>query len=281
MKHLFCFGFGYSAEHLAALLPRDSWKVSGTTRAAVGLAHMAQCDVRGYLFTALSALPPDVTHVLSSVPPDAEGDPVVRKFAAELARPFAWVAYLSTTGVYGDRGGDTVSEDSDLRPGSDRARRRVLAERQWQPYRPHIFRLPGIYGPGRSQIEAVLDGSARRIIKPGQVFSRMHVDDIAGILAASMARPHPGRVYNVADDEPCAPQDIVTFAAGLLGVAPPPEVPIEAANLSAMARSFYYDSKRVSNARIKAELGYRLKYPTYREGLTAIAVTARRPAGPG
>jgi nucleoside-diphosphate-sugar epimerase len=281
MKHLFCFGFGYSAEHLAALLPRDTWKISGTTRSSASLARMAGLEVRGYLFNALTAIPADVTHVLSSVPPDAEGDPVVRKFAADLARRFEWIAYLSTTGVYGDRGGDVVTEESDLRPTSDRARRRALAESQWQPFKPHIFRLPGIYGPGRSQIEAVIDGSARRIIKPGQIFSRIHVEDIAGILAASMARPNPGRIYNVADDEPCPPQDIVTFAAALLKVTPPPEIPIEAANLSPMARSFYDDSKRVSNARIKAELGYRLKYPTYREGLKAIALTARPPAQPG
>ena len=270
MKHLFCFGFGFTAEHLAKILPRDEWRISGTTRKSEGLAAMAALDVRGYIFDQLQLIPTSVTHVLASIPPHEAGDPVVMKFADQLARPFAWTAYLSTTGVYGDRQGGVVTEESELAPTSDRARRRVLAESQWQPFKAHIFRLPGIYGPGRNQLDSLRDGTAKRIVKAGQIFSRIHVEDIAGILAASMARPIAGRVYNVADDEPCPPQDVVTYAAALLGVQPPPEVAYEDASLSPMARSFYDDSKRVSNARVKGELGYVLKYPNYRVGLKAL-----------
>jgi nucleoside-diphosphate-sugar epimerase len=269
MNHLFCFGFGFTAQHLAKILPRNEWRISGTTRNQQGEGL--------HIFSTLTEIPRDVTHILCSIPPDDQGDPVVRKFSTQLARPFQWIAYLSTTGVYGDRQGGWVDEESEIIPTSDRARRRVLAEAQWQPYGAHIFRLPGIYGPGRSQLDSIRDGTARRIVKPGQVFSRIHVEDIAGILAASIAQPHPGRIYNVADDEACPPQDVVAYAAGLLGVDPPPEIPFEGANLSAMARSFYDDSKRVSNARIKEELGYELKYPNYRVGLRALLPTIRHP----
>jgi nucleoside-diphosphate-sugar epimerase len=270
MNHLFCFGFGFTAQHLAKILPRDKWRISGTTRKAEGLAALTAQGVTGHIFSTLTEIPQGVTHILASIPPDEAGDPVVRQFGQQLARPFLWIAYLSTTGVYGDRQGGWVDEEGELNPTSDRARRRVLAEQQWQPFKAHIFRLPGIYGPGRSQLDSIRDGTARRIVKQGQVFSRIHVEDIAGILAASIARPNPGRIYNVADDEACSPQDVVAYAAELLGVEPPPELPFEGANLSPMARSFYDDSKRVSNARIKEELGYRLKYPNYRVGLKAL-----------
>ena len=270
MNHLLCFGFGFTAQNLAKQLPRDQWRISGTTRKHDGLAAMASQDVEGFIFDELKDIHPSVTHIIASIPPVETGDPVVLKLANQLARPFSWVAYLSTTGVYGDRQGGWVDEESELDPTSDRARRRVLAEQQWQPFKAHVFRLPGIYGPGRSQLDAVRDGTARRIVKPGQIFSRIHVEDIAGILAASVTRPNPGRIYNVADDEACAPQDVVAYAAELLGLAPPPEVPFDKANLSPMARSFYDDSKRVSNARIKQELEYQLKYPNYRAGLKAL-----------
>ncbi|MEP6828268.1 MAG: SDR family oxidoreductase [Aestuariivirga sp.] len=270
MKHLFCFGFGFTAEHLAKILPCDEWRISGTTRSAAGLAAMAAQGVEGFVFDQLRDIPKSVTHVLASIPPDETGDPVARSFADALARGFTWIAYLSTTGVYGDRQGDIVTEDSGLNPTSDRARRRVLAESQWQPFKAHIFRLPGIYGKGRSQLDSLRHGTAKRIVKPGQIFSRIHVEDIAGILAASMARPNPGRIYNVADDEPCPPQDVVTYAAELLGISPPPEVAYEQADLSPMARSFYDDSKWVSNTRMKSELGYKLKYPNYRVGLKSL-----------
>jgi nucleoside-diphosphate-sugar epimerase len=270
MNHLLCFGFGFTAQHLAKLLPRDQWRISGTTRGREGLANMAVQNVEGLIFEEMQTIPASVTHILASIPPDEKGDPVVLKFAGQLARPFPWIAYLSTTGVYGDRKGGWVDEDSELNPTSDRARRRVLAEQQWQPFKAHVFRLPGIYGPGRSQLDAMRDGKARRIVKPGQIFSRIHVEDIAGILTASIARPNPGRIYNVADDEACPPQDVVAYAAELLGLALPPEMPFDKANLSPMARSFYEDSKRVSNTRIKQELGYQLKYPNYRLGLRSL-----------
>ena len=270
MNHLLCFGFGFTAAHLAQILPRNEWRISGTTRKPNGLGAMAMADVHGFIFDQMQHIPSSVTHILSSIPPDEKGDPVIRKFAGQLARPLAWTAYLSTTGVYGDRQGEMVTEESELAPTSDRARKRVLAESQWQPFHAHIFRLPGIYGKGRSQLDALRDGTTKRIVKRGQIFSRIHVEDIAGILAASIALPNAGRIYNVADDEPCPPQDVVTYAAELLSVIPPPEVAYEQANLSPMARSFYDDSKRVSNARMKDELGYQLKYPNYRVGLRAL-----------
>jgi nucleoside-diphosphate-sugar epimerase len=215
-----------------------------------------------------------VTHLLSSVPPDADGDPVLRHHAADLAAlpGLAWVGYLSTTGVYGDRQGGWVDEDSNLTPGTERGRRRLAAERAWlaSGLPVHLFRLAGIYGPGRNQLAGLRAGTAQRIDKPGQVFSRIHVDDIATVLAASIACPSPGRAYNVCDNEAAPPAEVVAHAAGLLGMAPPPLVPFATAELSPMARSFYADSKRVDNARIKAELGVALRYPTYREGLAAL-----------
>jgi nucleoside-diphosphate-sugar epimerase len=277
VNHLLCFGFGFTAQHLARLLPRDQWRLTGTTRSREGLAAIAEQNVEGFVFQEMQTIPASVTHILASIPPGDKGDPVVLKFANQLARTFSWVAYLSTTGVYGDRQGGWVDEDSQLNPTSNRARRRVLAELQWQPFKAHVFRLPGIYGPGRSQLDAVRDGTARRIVKPGQIFSRIHVQDIADILAASIAKPNPGRIYNVADDEACPPQDVVAYAAELLGLTPPPEVPFESAHLSPMARSFYDDSKRVSNARIKQELGYQLKYPNYRLGLRALLHSQQAP----
>ena len=270
MTHLFCFGFGFTAEHLAKILPREAWQISGTTRKSESLASMAALDVRGYIFEQLQLIPSSVTHVLASIPPDETGDPVVQKFGGQLAKDFQWIAYLSTTGVYGDRQGGVVTEDSALNPTSKRARRRVLAESQWRAFKAHIFRLPGIYGPGRSQLDALREGTAQRIVKEGQIFSRIHVEDIAGILEASIARPDAGRIYNVADNEPCPPQDVVTYAAELLGMQPPPEVAYEEAKLSPMAQTFYNDSKRVSNVRMKSELGYVLKYPNYRVGLRSL-----------
>jgi nucleoside-diphosphate-sugar epimerase len=188
----------------------------------------------------------------------------------------SWLGYLSTTGVYGDRGGGWVDETAALSPSGERGRRRVAAETGWLDLwrrcgvPVHIFRLAGIYGPGRSPFDALRAGSAKRIDKPGQVFSRIHVGDLAGVLAASISRPRPGAVYNVCDDDPAAPQAVVAHAAALLGVPAPPLVPLEAAGLSSMARSFYDDNKRVSNRLIKRELGMTLRYPDYRTGLADI-----------
>jgi len=266
MNHLFCLGFSYTAQYVAARLDRKHWKISGTSRSAQGIGQMQGQGVTGHIFETLAAIPSDVTHVLCSIPPDAQGCPAAIGFGGA----YKWIGYLSTTGVYGNHDGGWVDENTPLTPNSERAQRRVVAEAQWAKFTAHIFRLPGIYGPGRSQLDSVKDGTARRIIKPNQIFSRIHVDDIAGVLAASMHKPNLGRIYNVADDEPCPPQDVVAYAAQLLGVAPPPEMNFEDARLSPMARSFYDDSKRVSNARMKLELGVKLKYPSYREGLRAI-----------
>jgi nucleoside-diphosphate-sugar epimerase len=218
------------------------------------------------------------THVLSSVPPDAAGDPVLDAHADAIAAltTLQWAGYLSTTGVYGDRDGGWVDESSDRAPTTGRGERRVEAEDRWldlwrgSGVPVHLFRLAGIYGPGRNAIETVRTGRARRVVKPGQVFSRIHRDDIVQTLRASMERPNPGAAYNLCDDEAAPPQDVIAYACDLLGVPAPPEIAFEDAALSPMARSFFRDNKRVANTRIKQELGVRLAWPNYREGLTAL-----------
>jgi nucleoside-diphosphate-sugar epimerase len=280
---LFCFGLGYSARVLARRLAAEGWEVRGTTRRPEKAAALEADGFRTFLFDRAHPLADPaaalagVTHVLTSVAPDADGDPVLDAHAADLrALPaLAWVGYLGTTAVYGDRQGAWVDEDTPIDPTLARADRRARAEAAWltSGLPVHVFRLAGIYGPGRNALANLRDGTARRIVKPGQVFSRIHVEDIATVLAASMARPNPGRVYNVCDDEPAPPQDVVAFAAGLLGVEPPPEQPYETADLSPMARTFYRDNRRVRNHRIKQELGVRLACPTYREGLRALLAT--------
>ncbi len=273
MNHLLCFGFGFSAQALANRLDKQQWHVTGTSRSADGVTNIKAHGFEGVLFDELNTIPNSVTHIVSSVPPDAKGDPVLRKFKTELearSNSFAWVAYLSTTGVYGDRAGATVDETAAVTPNTERGQRRVDAESAWAFLSPHIFRLAGIYGPGRNALESLKAGTAKRVIKQGQIFSRIHVEDIAGILQASINQPNPSRIYNVADDEPCPPQDVITYAAQLLTMAPPPDIPFEQAELSPMAKSFYTDSKRVSNARVKEELGYKFLYPNYREGLKVL-----------
>jgi nucleoside-diphosphate-sugar epimerase len=289
MSHLLCFGLGFSAAVLAARLKARGWQISATSRSAAGAERITAQGYRGFVFDGSAPLPDQafdgITHAVISAPPADDGDPVLRQHRATFvsrARQFRWVGYLSTTGVYGDHGGGVVSEETPLTPNTDRGRKRLLAEMQWlELWRAHglpvhIFRLAGIYGPGRNQLVSLLDGTARRIIKPGQIFSRIHVEDIATVLEASMARPHPGGAYNVCDDEACPPQDVVAFGAELLGLPVPPDIAFAEARLSPMARSFYADSKRVSNRRIKAELGVQLAYPTYREGLAALARDLRR-----
>ena len=279
MNHLLCFGFSHSAQALAARLDKQAWKLSATSRNPEGITEIDAQGFRGLLFDCKLQITPDVTHLLISAPPDENGDPVLRLFQAQLqklSKQLQWVGYLSTTGVYGNRGGEWVDEESSLEPNTARGHRRLEAEQSWLKLQSehelpvHLFRLAGIYGPGRNQLLTVLNGSAKRIVKPGQIFSRIHVEDIAGVLAASIAKPNPGRAYNVCDDEPCPPQEVVEYAANLLGLPLPPEIPFEQAQLSPMARSFYADSKRVSNTRIKNELGYQLLYPNYREGLLAL-----------
>ncbi len=289
MTHIFFFGLGFSAKVLASRLAARGWTVSATSRSAEGAAAITARGYRGHVFDGSTPLPANaldgVTHLVSSAPPGADGDPVLRVEGDDIARrsrQFAWAAYLSTTGVYGDHGGELVTEDTPLTPNTERGHKRLMAERQWlalwqaHGLPVHLFRLAGIYGPGRNQLVSLRDGTAKRIIKPGQVFSRIHVEDIATVLEASMAKPHPGRAYNVCDDEAAPPQDVVEYGARLLGLPVPPDVPFEEAQLSPMARSFYADSKRVSNARITSELGVRLRYPTFREGLRALAVDLTR-----
>jgi nucleoside-diphosphate-sugar epimerase len=280
---LLCFGHGYVATALAEVLAGCGFAIAGTRRSASGVAALAARGHDGHRFDGTQPVAAEtldgVTHMLLSIPPDDQGDPVLRHHRAALAAradQLHWVGYLSTTGVYGDRAGGWVDETSALQPVAARGRRRVEAEAAWLAIGQeaglpvHIFRLAGIYGPGRSQLEAIRDGTARRIVKPGQVFSRIHVDDIVGILRASMARPRPGAIYNVCDDEAAPPQEVVAYAARLLGRDPPPEIPFEAASLTPMAQSFFAESKRVSNRLVKDELGYRFRYPTYREGLRSL-----------
>jgi nucleoside-diphosphate-sugar epimerase len=281
---LFCFGLGYTAGFLGRALEADEWRVRGTRRSSDpretrSSDRIERCVFdRAHPLADARALLASATHLLSSVPPDEAGDPVLDAHGEDIAasRNLRWIGYLSTTGVYGDRGGVWVDEAAPLQPTGERGRRRAAAETRWLDLRPrsgapvHIFRLAGIYGPGRSAIDTVRAGRARRIVKAGQVFSRIHVADIAQVLRASMARPRPGAIYNVCDDDPAPPADVIAFACELLGVPPPPPVPIDQAELSEMARSFYADNKRVSNQRIKQELGVKLLYPSYRDGLTAL-----------
>ena len=224
---------------------------------------------------------PGTTHMLVSIPPDLEGDAVLRLLREEIAAlpDLGWIGYLSTVGVYGDWQGQWVDETSPTRPKSERSLRRVQAERAWLDLgretgkRVQVFRLSGIYGPGRSVIDNLKAGTARRIVKPGQVFNRIHVDDIAQVLAAAIDSPSTHGIYNVSDDEPAPPEDVVAYAAELLGLPTPPAIAFEAAGLDGMAASFWSECKRVSNARVKADLGLELLYPTYREGLKALAAT--------
>jgi nucleoside-diphosphate-sugar epimerase len=279
---LFCFGFGYTAAALAGALRAEGWSVAGTCRDEAKREALAAQGVEAHLFDRARPLDPAVlegaTCVLSSVPPDANGDPVADVHGADLARleGLAWVGYLSTTGVYGDRQGGWVDEDSARDAVSARGKRRVAAEDAWLALHrdhdvpAHLFRLAGIYGPGRSALDTVREGKAHRIDKPGQVFSRIHVVDIVRTLRASIAKPAPGAAYNLADDLPAPPQDVIAYACELLGVAPPPLVPFDKAALSEMARSFYSECKRVRNGRIKRDLGVTLAYPDYKIGLKAL-----------
>lgn len=278
---LLSFGHGYSARALARrLLPRG-WRVIGTTRSAEKAAGIATTGAEALVWPGEDVRPAlaQATHLLISAAPGDDGDPVLAELADDIAAAaphIRWAGYLSTTGVYGDHGGDWVDESAPLTPSTRRGRLRVMAEGQWRELADrsglplHIFRLAGIYGPGRGPFAKVRAGTARRIVKEGQVFSRTHVDDIAQVLDASIAHPNPGAAYNVCDDDPAPPQDVIAHAAELLGKPVPAAVPFEEAEMSPMAHSFYAESKRVRNDRIKGELGVRLLYPSYRDGLRAL-----------
>jgi nucleoside-diphosphate-sugar epimerase len=279
---LFCFGYGYSAEALARKLSARVTEVAGTrtnpeapTEAGAVLAPY-KGDGRSAQVRSLLA---GTTHLLVSIPPNLEGDAVLRDFADDIAAlpDLAWIGYLSTVGVYGDAKGAWVDEESPVRPLTERSLRRAEAEQAWLDFgagsgcRVQVFRLAGIYGPGRSVIDNLRLGTARRIVKPGQVFNRIHVDDIARVLAAAIERDTGHRVFNCSDDEPAPPEDVVAHAAELLGLPVPEAVTFEAADLSGMAASFWSECKRVRNDRIRRDLGVELLYPTYREGLRALA----------
>jgi nucleoside-diphosphate-sugar epimerase len=282
MTRLFCFGFGYSAEALGLRLKPKGWRIAGTTRNADKVNALAARGVEAFAFPLADPLEAltGTTHVLVSTPPGPNGDPALayaRDLEALTPRP-QWLGHLSTTGVYGDHAGGWVEETTPEAPATERGRRRLAAEQAWAAWGRAanvpvmIFRLAGIYGPGRNQLDSVRDGTARRIVRAGQVFSRIHVDDIAQVLEASIAKPKAGAIYNVCDDEPAPPHEVIEYAASLLGVPPPRLERFEdaVATMSEMAQSFYTESKRVRNERIKQHLGVSLRYPTYREGLKAL-----------
>lgn len=291
MSRLLCLGMGYCARALAERLHAKGWRIAGTSRSADGLARIEQAGWIGYPFTgdaigpALAGELAAATHLLVSIPPEASGDPALSAGIGAHIRNLSWVGYLSTVGVYGDRGGEWVEETDQPRPTSERSVRRLAAEQAWQNLGAakgipvHVFRLAGIYGPGRNVLLNLLAGTAKRIVKPGQVFNRIHVADIASVLEASIARPRAGAIYNVSDQEPAPPEDVVTFAAALLGMEPPPILTFEAARpgLSPMALSFYAENKRVRSALLACELGVRLAYPTFREGLAALLPAVQAP----
>ena len=280
---LFVFGLGYSADAFVRRVSSRCVTITATTRSEEKAARLAERGIVPVLFDgaapseAVREALADATHVLVSIAPGEAGDPVLTHHAADLAaaRP-NWVGYLSTVGVYGNHDGGWVDEETPCRPVSRRSRQRIEAEEAWLAFAVEhdvpvqIFRLSGIYGPGRNTFMNFEKGTARRLIKPGQVFNRIHVEDIAGALEAAIDAAPTTRIFNVTDDEPAPPQDVITYAAKLLGVAPPPEQDFETADLSPMARSFYGENKRVSNERVKRELGYTFRYPDYRTALDAL-----------
>ena len=292
MGSLVIFGFGQSARAFVQRVGANYSSIVATVRDGASAQPMRGVEIMDFNETGfdprLTQAVTDAEVILCSVPPDAEGDPVLEWFGdtIQAAHRLKWLGYLSTIGVYGDHQGGWVDETTPVRGDHERSYRRLMAEQMWQALAGdanlplHIFRLAGIYGPAQNALLQLQRGTAKRVIKPGQVFNRIHVDDIANILAASIVKPRPMAIYNVTDDCPCPPQDVVTFAAELMGIAPPAEVPFEQANFSQMAQSFYSQNKRVSNRLIHEELGVKLLYPTYREGLQALQAAYRVPSAP-
>lgn len=279
---LFCFGLGFSSQALAKRLLPQGWNISGTLRGgqdAIKTKSISVCPFDGSHPTPeISEAISQATHLLITIPPQPSGDVVLENFTKEIskARNLQWIGYMSSTGVYGDTKGQWVDESSPLLATTEHNRQRIEVESAWLKLgRDHnlpvmVFRCVGIYGPGRNLLVSVKEGRARRIDKPGLVFSRIHSEDLAQTLEASMKKPQPGEVYNVGDDCPSPPAEAVEYACGLLGVEPPPLVPYEQADLSPTARGFYTTNKRISNKKIKQELGVDLRYPDYRSGLNAL-----------
>ena len=281
-KNLFCFGFGYSANALSTILDSDKWNIQGTKRIPGSIDNTIITNILPFssdqTLKNASSILSSVTHILVSIPPGINGDPVLFAHVKDIisAPCVEWIGYLSTTGVYGNTEGKIVNEESECNPTNERSRRRVIAENDWLKLFHNynlpvqVFRLAGIYGPDRSAIESIKNKKARRINMPGHAFSRIHVEDIAQILLASINNPHPGRVYNVCDNEAAPGSDVVEYACKLMGVKVPPLISLSEAQLSPMAKSFYKDNRRIDNKRIREELSVDLLYPTYREGLSAI-----------
>lgn len=285
-KKLFCFGYGYVAEHLAKELRKQdpSWQICGTTRDVEKLNMMREEGIKGFLFSDETPfndpifIMDGVTHILISTPPNAHGDIVFQTHARDILQipTIQWIGLCSSTSVYGTRDGGWVDETSELRPISERGSKRVRAESAWLKMRRiagipiNIFRISGIYGIGRSALDTVLAGNPRRIDKTGHVFNRIHVDDVVQVMIASMSQPSPGDIYNLADDVPAPSHELIAYACELLGKNPPPLIPYDEVDMAPMARSFYKDNKRVSNKKIKDQLGVTLKYPDYKSGLDAI-----------
>jgi nucleoside-diphosphate-sugar epimerase len=282
--NLFVFGLGYTAHQFIKTYRSQFTRVCGTFRSPERAEALQASSIVPYFFDGESydaGILDELARadaVIVSIPPASESDPVLRHFSEAIASALhlRWVGYLSTVGVYGNTNGRWVDENTPPSPVNERSRHRIVAEQQWLElgskvaFAVQIFRLAGIYGPGRNALLKVAEGTARRIIKPGQVFNRIHTSDIAQVLMASIERPSRNIIYNVADDEPGPPQDVITYAAELLRVKPPPEVPFDKADMTSMARTFYQDNKRVSNKRIRDDLGVTLLYPTYRQGLRSL-----------
>jgi nucleoside-diphosphate-sugar epimerase len=281
---LFAFGLGYSALHYLAR-HRDAYdEAAGTIRTAERVEPLREAGLTVHIFgpektdPAIADRVAEADVLLVSVPPGTSVDPVLAQFGRSIsnARRSQKIIYLSTVGVYGDRNGDWVDEDLPPTPKTQRSMARVQAERAWTAFGKdktktvHILRLAGIYGEGRNALLNLKAGTARRLVKKEQVFNRIHVEDVARAIEAALAFDGPGSIWNVSDDEPAPPQDVITFAASLMGIAPPPEQDVETAEMSPMARSFYDENKRASNRKLKQELGVTLAYPSYREGLTAL-----------
>ncbi|WP_112664361.1 SDR family oxidoreductase [Microvirga flavescens] len=280
--NLFVLGLGYSAQELIRQHSAQFSNIAGTVREVEKAERLRRAGIEAH---ALSNQNLDLDEriaqadaILISAPPGADGDPILERFGESVARArnARWIGYLSTTGVYGDHGGAWIDESAATVPLSRNSVQRLATENAWRAIGErsgaptHVFRITGIYGPGRNALADLARGKARRIHKPGHVFNRIHVADIANALAASLRKPRQGAIYNIADDEPAPASDVVAYAARLAGIEPPPEIPFEEADLTPMARSFYAESKRVSNALIKSELSVKLAYPTYREGLQAL-----------